>query len=182
MERHAGIYLKTPEELEEDRKIWLVGRKKRRNEGSWRDRLQELKEFKKDNGHCDVPTEYDLNQPLANWVSWQRQQYKLYREEGSKSALTSERVDALEEVGFRWEVQDSSWRDRLQELKDFKDANGHCYVPRRYNPNQSLANWVQRQRQQYKLYCTKDKSSSLTPERLNTLEEIGFCFSGTRDA
>ena len=75
----------------------------RTNEESWNNRLAELKEYKEANGNCDVPCLYDLNQPLARWVSRQRSQYKLYCE-NEASSLTPERIAALDEIGFRWEV------------------------------------------------------------------------------
>ena len=40
---------------------------------------------------------------IVQWVDRQRQMYKL-RNQGKKTALTDDRVSALEEVGFEWAV------------------------------------------------------------------------------
>ena len=59
-------------------------------------------------GNCDIPHQYPKNQPLAHWVTKQRQQYKLFTREyiraggGGNCQLTEERVLALEEIGFDW--------------------------------------------------------------------------------
>lgn len=72
----------------------------------WHVRLEELKEYKKKHGDCDVPNNWLDNQPLSSWVSKQRQQYKLYsRRAGGVSTschLTKERVGQLNELGFDW--------------------------------------------------------------------------------
>lgn len=44
------------------------------------------------------------NVQLSNWVSTQRQEYKLLRE-GRSSRLNSEKIKKLEEIGFVWEAQ-----------------------------------------------------------------------------
>jgi len=72
----------------------------------WHVRLEELKEYKKKHGDCDVPNNWLDNQPLSSWVSKQRQQYKLYsRRAGGVTTschLTKERVGQLNELGFDW--------------------------------------------------------------------------------
>ena len=52
--------------------------------------------------------------------------------------VTEERIETLENVGFVWESQNSQWTDRLNELKDFREAFGHCNVPSRYSENKKL--------------------------------------------
>jgi len=72
----------------------------------WHVRLEELKEYKKKHGDCNVPNNWLDNQPLSSWVSKQRQQYKLYsRRAGGVSTschLTKERVGQLNKLGFDW--------------------------------------------------------------------------------
>lgn len=68
---------------------------------------------------------------------------------------------------------DDPWTVRFQELRQFQREHGHCRVPKRYSANPSLANWVSKQRQLYK------RSSSLTQERIDSLNDIGFCWDAT---
>jgi len=72
------------------------------HEVNWRQKLAELVEFRKKYNHCNVPKSYK-NQKLSVWVKCQRRQYNLFWD-GRKSAMTPERIVALEKVGFEWGV------------------------------------------------------------------------------
>jgi len=74
------------------------------HEISWIQRLDELHAYKKEHGHCLVPSTYPKNAQLATWVKCQRRQYKLFAE-GKTSNITQERIDQLVEVGFEWELR-----------------------------------------------------------------------------
>ena len=130
----------------------------------WFNRFEHLKQYKSKNGDCNVPATYEENQPLANWVRRQRAQYKL-------SKLLKDRINMLNAIGFEWTTpprQYTAWNDKLEELKLYKCRHGDCNVPAaKYNENQSLGYWVERQRTRY-------KHSTLTEERINMLNDIGF--------
>ena len=67
----------------------------------WNKLLGELKEYKKEHGHCLVPNRYNDNPKLGTWVQHQRTQYQLMKK-GKKSKITKERVEKLKESGFVW--------------------------------------------------------------------------------
>jgi Helicase associated domain len=69
--------------------------------------------------------------------------------------------------------QVDQWTEKFQELCDYRQNVGHCLVPHSYNDNLPLARWVKRQRYQYKLMI-EGKPSSMTEDRVNALENIGF--------
>lgn len=143
----------------------------------WQQRFDELIEFKKEYGHCCVPSHWPQNSPLAQWVKRQRSQYKL-KMEGKRSNMTNQRQSALEELGFVWDSHSALWEERLNELRAFRDLHGHCNIPTRYPSNQSLAIWAKCQRRQFKLYCTMGPShSNMTLERIEKLANIGFVFN-----
>jgi exonuclease VII small subunit len=48
---------------------------------SWSTQFQQLMDFKKQHGHCVLPSKYPLNQKLASWVATQRRQYQLMIDE-----------------------------------------------------------------------------------------------------
>jgi len=73
---------------------------------AWYEHLSELSEFKQDNGHCNVPSNFVKNTRLATWVKCQRRQYKLFRE-GKLSNMTQNRIAELDEMGFEWELRTS---------------------------------------------------------------------------
>jgi hypothetical protein len=63
---------------------------------SWEYRYKELKEFKKQYGHCQIPQRWRENPSLANWVSIQRR---------DKNKLSPERFTLLDELGFMWVIK-----------------------------------------------------------------------------
>jgi hypothetical protein len=65
-------------------------------------------------------------------------QYKLLKE-GKPSTMTTERIRALEELGFIWSMCDHvDWEDRLEELRQYKQKHGDCLVPNKYAENPQL--------------------------------------------
>jgi hypothetical protein len=67
----------------------------------WEDRLSELADYRKINGHCNVPTNYSENTQLANWIHTQRTQYNRHLK-GKTSYMTISRIQELERLGFEW--------------------------------------------------------------------------------
>eukprot|EP00978_Attheya_sp_CCMP212_P034521 scaffold144908_cov56-Attheya_sp.AAC.6 len=132
-------------------------------------RFRDLVFFQKRNGHTNVPPG---SRPLGRWVLEQQTQYLLFKE-GKHSLLTNERREQLESIGFAFgNPKRPTWDQRFQELLDFKKVNGHTSVPTSSRP---LGYWVRNQRQALRL-LTDGKKSSLTNERREKLESIGFVF------
>ena len=75
----------------------FVFRGKIKNENRWSSRYEELKQFKAKHGHCNVPSDYCQNKQLARWVKVQRRAYK-------NSGLHKDRIKALGELGFIWQI------------------------------------------------------------------------------
>jgi hypothetical protein len=140
---------------------------------AWEDCLTELAEYRKINGHCNVPRRYSENPKLGRWVGKQRTQYRLYVD-GKKSPMTTFRIQELESLGFEWGVCHGAAReDRLGELADYRNIHGHCNVPSNYSENTKLGRWVGHQRTQYRLYV-EGKTSPMTTFRIQELEGLGF--------
>ena len=97
----------------------------RKKHDQWKLRLDELKDYKRENGHCDVPRKWKENPQLGEWVSRQRRQYRL-REEGKKSAMTDGREALLNSIGFTWLLyaRKATSRDS-DEDDDDKDDDGN---------------------------------------------------------
>eukprot|EP00978_Attheya_sp_CCMP212_P029974 scaffold108682_cov51-Attheya_sp.AAC.1 len=145
---------------------------------SWDERFQELLDFKQINGHANVPQRHG---PLGVWVNTQRTHCHLLKE-GKYSTLTIDRREKLESIGFAFiftiatTTSRTPWRQRFQEVVDFKKINGHTNVAT--NSGQ-LGTWVNCQRRQYRL-LKEGKKSVLTEGRREKLERIGFTFRGPR--
>eukprot|EP00978_Attheya_sp_CCMP212_P042099 scaffold251082_cov40-Attheya_sp.AAC.1 len=151
--------------IERSVKLEGIGFRFKLNE-HWDVRFQELVDFKKINGHTNVP---ERSGPLGIWVGRKRYHYRLLKE-GKDSSLTIERREKLEGIGFQFKLyKHRHWDVRFQELVDFKKIKGHTNVPQRSGP---LGNWVFKQRREYRL-LKEGKHSTLTIERSVKLESIG---------
>lgn len=160
----------------------------------WKKHYEELKEYKREFGNCNVPARYSKNRRLGIWVSAQRQQYKQIKlADSSKprrsAPLTQTRIDLLNELNFTWTIRSrdslgESWNQRLEELKEYKYKHGDCLVPSRYTLNPELGIWVGTQRTQYRLYQQAKQageriaySTAMTEERIQQLEQLGFVWA-----
>ena len=54
------------------------------------------------------------------------------------SPMTVERIRELESIGFDWRASQTSWNERLKQLRDYKAEFGHCLVPFKYSANPAL--------------------------------------------
>jgi len=79
---------------------WNPGR--RVNDDLWEQRFNELCEFKRENGHTNVPEKYAPNKSLGKWVSNQRHRRKLLDAGKKAKGMTRTRVEKLDAVGFEW--------------------------------------------------------------------------------
>ena len=135
----------------------------RRNETQcrkWEDKYNELVEYRKWHGHCNIPSVYLSQNPnLACWVATQRQKFKANK-------LSSYRIDKLQRIGFAWSLY-SSWDIRFKELQAYQQEHGDCYVNQ--CANSTLYGWSRHQRKQY-------KKGTLSNDRKMKLDSIGFDF------
>ena len=91
--------------------------------------------------------------------------------------MTERRQSALEAIpGFEWNLDyESIWQKRYEELREYFETYNHSVVPRHYPANVELGHWVSNQRRQYKQYLA-GKGGGMTPERIQALEELDFCW------
>lgn len=130
---------------------------------AWESVLSRLREFKKTNGHCNVPRKYPQDRPLGHWVQNQRRFWR-------NGVLGYHRINRLNELGFEWNVKDAKWEQMFAECEEFKQAQNGRIRPKRWGGNRLLERWVLEQRRLYRM-------GQLRPERLSRLEKIGFTWS-----
>lgn len=123
----------------------------------WHERFSELKEYFDEFGDTDVPKD-NKNKQLANWVKYQRQQYRV-------GVLPEDRIDKLEELDFKWNVFQANWNERYSELENFYNKNGTSNVPR--DQDNSLYNWTRTQ-------AKDNKSGNLSLDRVGLLNRLNF--------
>jgi superfamily II DNA or RNA helicase len=137
---------------------------KSRDVGTWEDRLEEIKEFKITNGHCDVPLNYPANPKLGRFVNSMRTQK-------SRGVLSEHRIKLLEQTGFRWNAQitqdEEAWKKRCKQLQDYKDRFGNCNDPNQWKEDPQLGRWALYQRQM-------KRSGRIHPKLEEMLNTLGF--------
>jgi hypothetical protein len=135
-------------------------------DAAWRQRFQELVEYKQNHGHCKVPRKKSVYSQLGSWVNTQRQNKR-------KGTLAVERQNFLDEIGFEWGKTEEEipqkfiWMQRFQQLVEYKQTHGDCKVPRQYSVNPQLGSWVMTQRR-------NKQTERLDFERQAQLDLIGF--------
>ncbi|MFC1479093.1 Helicase associated domain protein [Planctomycetota bacterium] len=141
-----------------------------------RERIKELKEFKKINGHCYIPRTSKENPRLGQWLNNQRMRQR-------KGELPLETYRILEDMGVTWEIgsgkwwymqspgykqaREEKWQKMFKELEKYIKKNGHAQVPARYRKNPGLGYWAWDQR--YKI-----GKGRLSEERIFQLDKVGF--------
>lgn len=134
---------------------------------SWEFWFGLLEQFKELEAHCNVPNRFTLDgHQIGRWVNTQRM---------LKDSLLPERRQRLDDIGFVWDLFAEAWEEGFSKLLQFKEAEGNCKVPRRFKlDGYNLGNWVNNQRNH------KDKKysgrNSLSPERVQRLDDIGFAW------
>jgi hypothetical protein len=140
----------------------------------WLQQYEHLVEFKRQNGHCMVPSRFEQNKSLGKWVSTQRSSH-------TNDLMLQDRKDLLDKIGFAWKSDgahknkpdDKLWHQQCEKLVEFKRNEGHCMVPRRYEQNKSLGKWVSYQRFVH-------NKNNFRPDRKEILDGIGFVWSVER--
>lgn len=94
----------------------------------WAAKLEELKAYKAEHGHCVVPQKSKTHPKLGKWVDTQRVQYKLLKE-GKKSHMTPERITILDSLGFAWVAQSPKNRQKAAAAKAAAQAAAAGGVP-----------------------------------------------------
>jgi hypothetical protein len=136
-------------------------------ERQWKEMFGKLKRYKLENGNTRVP-HYYKDRALGNWVQRQRIWYK-------KDLLRQDRIEKLDEVGFVWMIADrgeidtsryeDQWMEKYEQLKIFREENGHFSVPD--SVDRALNNWLSTQRAVY-------ARGQMKKDRTRLLSEINF--------
>lgn len=95
--------------------------------------------------------------------------------DGKPTSITQDRVAKLEDLDFAWNAQEAAWKRHMNDLKAFKEENGHCHVPLSHTTYPKLGLWVKEQRRHYTL-MQQNKASHMTEARAKELNAIGFCW------
>ena len=131
-------------------------------EEKWAERIDQLKHFKEQHGHCEVGLVASDDDDLLGWVGLQRSLM-------ARGKIDAERKAQLNELGFSWTggMNDRNWDEKYQRLKVYHAANGDSDVPADWKADPKLAVWVSTQR-------SRRKKDMITEEQVRLLDELGF--------
>jgi hypothetical protein len=73
--------------------------------------------------------------------------------------------EALNSLGFDWDLYETAWNEQYQKLVKYKQRCGHCRVPHEWKEDPTLAGWVSVQRKRQTL---------LADARREALDSLGF--------
>ena len=129
-------------------------------EDFWEENFAALLSYKTKYGDCNVSYKSEEYSQLATWVNSQRIRLRAGK-------LSEQRRLRLTEIGFIWELHEHNWQKMYEAMKEFKQQNGHCWVPNKWPVNPRFGSWVSTQR---KLYG----AGTLSEEKVCLLDAIGF--------
>lgn len=127
----------------------------------WEENFNKLIAYKKKHGKLQVSLKHDRS--LQRWTCEQRKKWL-------KGTLDEEKVAKLMEIGFPWDLHESYWMEKYEELVAYKKEYGHTRVPWRWEENPQLGQWVSR---------TRLHKYSLTKSQIKLLNQLGFDWKTT---
>ncbi|CAB9496724.1 helicase [Seminavis robusta] len=154
----------------------------------WETLFQRLVTYKEQHGHSNVPLHNEDDPELAQWVAKQRELRNSSQNApvaaaaaaaaSNQESLTEEQMAKLAQVGFEWQPRNPrhlQWETRFSQLQSFKKKYGHAQVPIGWSENVQLANWVSKQRQEYK-NLLRGRTTRLDENRIRLLNSVGFAW------
>lgn len=133
----------------------------------WEQCCQAAEAYRNTHGDLMVPAEYvtESGIRLGSWIGNQRNRYK-------KKQLTESQIRRLEAAGMVWDANEARWNAGYERLREYRNTHGNARVPQTYAclDGYKLGSWVKTQRR-------TAKTGQLDPQKLRSLEAIGFSVS-----
>ncbi|MBF0162328.1 MAG: Helicase associated domain protein [Magnetococcales bacterium] len=126
----------------------------------WEGQFHAFLHFRQHQGHGKIPELWPENPALAFWAKEQRKEY-------SQGKLAPERQSLLEELGFCWDLEAAYWEEMFASLQHYREIHGHCLLPPSWPENPLLADWVGKQRRDW-------RGGRLSEERISRLNGLDF--------
>lgn len=162
-----GLYIKgilTDEQIELLEKIGMVWN---RDDSRWETGFNYAKQFVDNGGDINaMPDNYILDGfKLTSWVRAQRERYKLKK-------ISPNRIEKLESIGMRWQLQAPIWNINFQHAKEYFIEYGDLLVNLHYECSDGfkLGVWICNQR-------TKYRTGKLSDDQVEKLESIGMIWN-----
>jgi hypothetical protein len=131
-------------------------------QANWDRFFERLVQYKRQHGHCRVPSQYKMDLQLGRWVQHVRTQ---------RNTLSAKERAQLDDLDFCWFASEKTdWQIRFEELHRFQKQHGHCLVTKMHEAQYPrLQNWVRAQRE-------RRRKGRIDVEQMKRLDGIGFCW------
>ena len=63
--------------------------------------------------------------------------------------MSQDKIQLLNQIDFAWDIKESEWQEKYQELIQYRELSGDTNVPLTCQDNPALARWVAKQRIYY---------------------------------
>jgi hypothetical protein len=144
---------------------------------------------------ASIPHEHEHPHPLVNAFAEEAlagpeqglPPTKRQRLDEAGAASVAATAAATSDAAQNKKIHNEQWNEMLERLKAYKAKYGNCLVPKRFSEDGKLGTWVETQRVQYKRlsrvfdealgYEVPQANKRLTAERLQKLNDLGFCWS-----
>ena len=143
--------------------VWVI--KTIKDEEHWKLMYEKLVAYKTEHKNTNVPTKYDKDPELGNWVMTQRVKY-------NRKQILQNRRELLDSINFVWNEsrainEQKQWMAMFDELVAYKNQHDNTSVPTKYDKDPKLGQWVSTQRTIY-------NKKRLSPDRIKLLNSIAF--------
>ena len=143
----------------------------------WDLQFAALEQFQAEHGHCMVTPGDDSNR-LHAWTILQRRRFRVVNKNAEQNNFVSEidleRLEKFKELGFVFNVHEYKFQSSLNRLKEYQSTFGHARVKPSYRKDPHLYPFVRRQRELYRARKLKHAQNSLSEERIEKLNAVGF--------
>lgn len=145
--------------------------------GIWLDRADEVEVYYKEHGTLSMPNTMLFHDGVSmfQWIHYQKKLYK-------QGELSAYQIARLESIGMKWikPRKVPEWDIAYSYAKQYFEANGHLFVPKKYVTSEgfALGKWIEEQRDRY----LGLSQYGISEERIDMLEEIGMFWEDLKNA
>jgi Helicase associated domain len=155
----------------------------------WNRAFDQVLAFFNKHGHLVFDKEAYCLRKVKEWRVWsakQRRDYERLKNGHDSKFLTSQRVHALNSIGFFHAMEKQMYRFFIARLKLFRETSGSCCVltPENYEDatgDREAAMWLKAQREEYCRFIQNPDASYLTGRALQRLSVLGVDLTSELD-
>lgn len=134
--------------------------------------LDLLKKYRDEHGNVLISNDFEMEdgEKLGQWCQNAR---RLRR----NNSISTERIEALDSIGFVWDVYDAYWEEGYSHAVEYHSEHRNLNIPKRYKCEDGyrLGLWISTQRR----VSTGRISGNLTDEKKEKLTALGMKWSST---